>query len=262
MKLFYLLPIIAGLYLVLCTALYFLQERLIFFPQKLEKNYPFNFTPRFEELNFKASDGKTLHGLLFKANDTKGLVFYLHGNGGCLSSWGYVADRYTDLNYDVFILDYRGYGKSEGKINSQEQLYEDNQLIYDAFKGKYREEDIVILGYSIGTGLASKLAADNRPNQLILQAPYFSLTDIMQKRFPFVPTFILKYKFATNEYLKKCEMPVTVFHGTDDQVIDYKSSLKLKEKFKDKVRLITLDGQGHNDLTDNLDYKRELKNIL
>lgn len=261
-KLINLLKIVAGLYIILCVALYFFQENLIFFPQKLEKNYQFNFAQDFEELNFKASDGKSLNGLLFKADNTKGLVFYLHGNAGSLSSWGNVANTYTDLNYDVFILDYRSYGKSEGSISNQEQLFEDNQLIYDELKEKYREDDIIILGYSIGTGLASKLASENKPDQLILQAPYYSLTDMMRQRFSFIPTFILKYKFATNEYLKNCKMPITIFHGNIDRVINYKSSLKLKEDFTNKIELITLNGQGHNGMTDNPNYKRELENIL
>lgn len=256
------LLIIAALYIILCAGLYFFQEHLIFFPQKLDKKYQFNFSMDFEELNFQTSDGKLLNGLLFKADGTKGLIFYLHGNAGSLSSWGNVAKTYTDLNYDVFILDYRGYGKSEGNINSQTQLYEDNQMIYDEFKKKYSEENIIILGYSIGTGLASKLASNNKPKQLILQAPYFSLTDLMHQRFPFIPSFILKYKFETNEYLKDCKMPITIFHGNQDFVINYKSSLKLKKYFKDKIKLITLNKQGHNNITENLDYKLELKNIL
>lgn len=254
--------VIVGLYIVLCVALYFFQEKLIFFPQKLEKNYQFNFTQDFDELNYKTLDGKTLNGLLFKADSTKGLIFYLHGNAGSLRSWGNVANTYTELNYDVFILDYRSFGKSEGTINGQEQLFEDNQLIYNELKKEYREEDITILGYSIGTGLASNLASANKPKQLILQAPYHSLTDMMHQRFSFIPTFILKYELATNEYLKKCEMPITIFHGNRDGVINYESSLKLKEEFKTKINLITLIGQGHNGMTDNGDYKSALKNIL
>ncbi|GAA3520087.1 alpha/beta fold hydrolase [Aquimarina addita] len=242
--------------------MYFLQEKLIFFPQQLEKNYQFNFGQNVDELNFKASDGTLLNGLLFKADNTKGLIFYLHGNAGSLSSWGNVAKTYTELNYDVFILDYRGYGKSEGTINGQKQLFEDNDIIYKELKKNYDEQDILILGYSIGTGMASKLASNNNPKQLILQAPYYSLTDMMRKKFPFIPTFILKYKFATQEYLQDCEMPITIFHGNEDDVISYESSLRLKEKYKTKIKFITLNGQGHNGITENKDYKQELKNML
>lgn len=253
---------VVTLYIALCGLLYFFQEKLIFFPQKLEKNYEFNFSQKFEEINIKTSDGKLLNGLLFKADHSKGLIFYLHGNAGSLSSWGEVAKTYTDLNYDVFIIDYRGYGKSEGRISSQNQLFKDNQKAYDELKKRYNEDKIIVLGYSIGTGLASKLASTNNPKLLILQAPYYNLTDMMRQRFSFIPTFILKYKFETNEYLKNCKMPVVIFHGTQDEVIYYGSSQKLKEEFKAGDTLITLKGQRHNGMTDNLDYQAKLKKIL
>jgi uncharacterized protein len=202
------------------------------------------------------------NGLLFKADSSKGLIFYLHGNAGSLSSWGEVAETYTGLNYDVFLLDYRGYGKSEGSISSQEQFFGDLQVVYNELKKKYPEEKIIVLGYSIGTGPASKIASANNPKLLILQAPYFSLTDMMQHTYAIVPTFILKYKFETNEYIKDCKMPVVIFHGNEDEVIYYGSSLKLQEQFKSQDTLITLDGQGHNGMTDNEAYKAELRKIL
>jgi pimeloyl-ACP methyl ester carboxylesterase len=257
-----LLKILAGLYILLCLLLYFFQEKLIFFPQHLDKNYKFEFGQKFEEINSKATDGKLINGLLFKADYSKGLIFYLHGNAGSLSSWGKVAKTYTDLNYDIFMIDYRSYGKSEGEINGQNQLFEDNQIVYNELIKKYSEDKIIVLGYSIGTGLASKLASTNNPKLLILQAPYYNLTDMMKQRFSFIPTFILKYKFSTNEYLKNCKMPVVIFHGNSDQVINYGSSLKLKKQFKAKDTLITLNGQGHNGMTDNEEYKKELAKIL
>ena len=222
------LKTVSALYVILCAFLYFYQERLIFFPQKLEKTHQFQFDQKFEEKNFKLADGTVLNGLLFKADSTKGLVFYLHGNSGSLSFWGSVASTYTNLNYDVFIFDYRGFGKSEGRINGQEQLFDDIQSVYNELKKQYTEDKIIVLGYSIGTGLASKIASQNKPKRLILQAPYYSLTDMMKQTYPILPAFILKYKFETAEYLKDCRMPVVIFHGDQDDVIYYGSSLKLK----------------------------------
>jgi predicted alpha/beta-fold hydrolase len=151
-------------YVSICILLYFFQERLIFFPDKLNKNYQFSFNQSFKEVNIKTKDNKRLHGLLFTAERAKGLVFYLHGNAGALNSWGEVAKRYTSLNYDVFMLDYRGYGKSEGAISSQAQLFEDVQKAYDEMKKKYREETIVVLGYSIGTGQQPNLPPSTHQN--------------------------------------------------------------------------------------------------
>lgn len=257
-----LLSIIVGLYILIVGALYFNQEKIIFFPKKLTKSYTFKFDQKFEEFNVKGNDGKILNGLLFKADSSKGLIFYLHGNAGNLSSWGEVAETYTKLNYDVFMLDYRSFGKSEGVINSQNQLFQDHQIVYSELKKKYSESEMIVLGYSIGTGFAAKLAATNHPNLLILQAPYYNMMEMMKQRFLFIPTFILKYKLATNEYLKRCKMPVVIFHGNKDEVINYESSLKLKDEFKKQDTLFILAGQRHNGMSDNPDYKVILRKIL
>jgi alpha-beta hydrolase superfamily lysophospholipase len=242
--------------------LYLFQEKLIFFPQKLEKNYQFNFAQNYQEINIKTYDQKMLNGLLFKADSSKGLVFYLHGNAGSLSSWGKVAKTYTDLNYDVFMLDYPGFGKSEGTIVSLKQLYRDLQTAYDEMLKRYEESKIIVLGYSMGTGLAAYLAATNHPKLLILLAPYYSLTDMMKYRYPLLPDFILRYKIETDQYIQACKMPIVIFHGDQDQVIYYGSSLKLKRLFKKQDVLITLTGKGHDGMTNNLDYKMELSKVL
>ncbi|MBD0328044.1 MAG: alpha/beta fold hydrolase, partial [Pyrinomonadaceae bacterium] len=179
-----------------------------------------------------------------------------------LYSWGDVAGLYTDLHYDVFMLDYRGYGKSEGRITGQKQFYNDVQTAYDALKKMYAEENIIVLGYSIGTGAATKIAAENNPKLLILQTPFYSLTDMMKHHYPIIPVFLLKYRFEIHQYIRKCKMPVVIFHGNRDEVIPYHSALKLKELMKPADRFITLQGQGHNGLSSNPEYIAALQKIL
>ena len=256
------LKIVAGLYMIICVLLFFFQEKILFHPQKLEKNFQYSFDQKFDEINIKTVDNKLLNAVLFKADSSKGVIFYLHGNAGSLSSWGSVAKTYTDLCYDVFLLDYRGFGKSAGEIKSQKELFLDIQTAYDLLKTKYSEDKIVVIGYSLGTGLAAKVASENHPKLLILQAPYYSLTDMMRYTLPIIPTFILKYNIETNNYLKNCKMPVVIFHGNQDEVIYYGSSIKLKKEFKTHDTLITLDGQGHNGMTENPDYKIALQKVL
>ena len=256
------LKIILVVYIVFIVVLYFIQERLIFFPEKLDKAYKFDFGQDFEELSFKMEDGILLNGLLFKADTPKGLIFYLHGNAGSLKSWGAVAKVYTDLHYDLFMLDYRGYGKSEGRIGSESQLHKDVQTVYNKLKARYSERDMIILGYSIGTGPATKLASTSGAKMLILQAPYYNLVGIMRGYYPIIPTFILKYRLETNRYIRACKMPIVIFHGDSDEVIDYRFSLKLKELLKPSDTLITLKGQGHNGMSDHPEYLHAITEIL
>lgn len=253
---------ITGFYVIICCLAYFLQEKLIFFPEKLSRDHHFAFDQPFQEMSFTMQDGKLLNGVLFKADRSRGLIFYLHGNAGSLDGWGEVAKFYTDAGYDLFMLDYRGYGKSEGAISSQNQFYGDVQSVYDSIKTAYQEDSIIILGYSIGTGAASRLASQNNARLLILQAPYYSLTDMMQHNYPILPTFLLKYKFETNRFLPQCKMPVVIFHGDVDEVIYYTSSVKLSKLFKEKDTLITLKGAGHNGMSERDDYQEAFKGIV
>lgn len=238
------------------------QEKMLFFPDILPENYKFNFNEPFQEYFIKVDKNTSLNGLLFKTDSSKGLIFYLHGNGGSIDSWGGIASVYLKNNYDFFILDYRGYGKSQGKISSEKQLYKDIQTVYDSLITNYDEKNIVIIGYSIGTGPATQLASTNNPKMLILKAPYLNMTDLAHQYIKILPSFLIRYKFRINEYITKVKSPVILFHGNQDEVIYFGSSLKLKELLKPGDQLIILDGQKHNGINENEIYKAELKKIL
>lgn len=249
-------------YILVCGLLYWGQERLLFFPQKLDTNYRFPFASRFQERWIQAPDGTRLHGLLFRADSSRGLIFYLHGNGGALDSWGDVAATYTRLGYDVFMLDYRGYGKSEGQIESQHQLLNDVETAYRQLLSEYPENHITVLGYSLGTGAAAWLAARYQPRRLILQAPYLSMRAVARQHYPWVPGFVVRYPLATDQELPRVAAPITIFHGDQDEIIDYRSTLKLKALLKPTDQFITLPGAGHNGMTDNPAYRRAIQEIL
>lgn len=259
---FWFLGIALFLYIILCAGMYFIQESLVFHPKKLEASFKYDYSAPYEELFIPVSDDKKINGLLFKADSAKGLVFYLHGNAGALDTWGGAYENYVKSGYDFFILDYRGFGKSEGEIYGQEHFYQDIQSAYNELKKRYSEDKITIIGYSIGTGPAAMLASTNNPKRLILQAPYYSIIDMMHHTYPFIPDFLLKYKFKTFEFLQKVKAPVTIFHGDADEIIYYGSSLKLKEHFKKGDTLITIPGFGHNGMNKNEVYLSGLANIL
>ena len=248
---------------VLWGTLYLFQESILFHPVELAPGHRFRFESKFEELNINSEDGKKLNAVLFKTDSAgKGLIFYLHGNAGSLDSWGPVSKLYTDLGYDVLMPDYRGYGKSEGNITGQEQLFRDNIAWYKVAKERSGQQRIIVLGYSIGSCLAAQIAATQGPEMLILQAPYYSMTDLVQEKIPLIPAAVLRYPLPTFEYLKQCRMPVYIFHGDKDEVIYYGASLKLKKHLKPEDKLFTLHGQGHNGMTENRQYQQEIAGVL
>lgn len=259
------LAVACVLYVVVCGFLYFKQESLLFYPQKLPASYEFHFPVEYREYPITAADGTQLSGLLFKAKSAKGLVFFLHGNGGSLAGWGGVAATYTHLGYDVFLLDYRGYGKSQGRISSQAQLLSDVEVAYKQLKASYPERDIVLAGYSLGTGPAAWLAARHQPRLLLLHAPYYSLADMAAhtiKVWPILPSWLLRYPMPTNEFAQQVRVPVVFVHGDQDEVIPHNSSVRLHALVPGGGQVITIRGAGHNGLIDNPQYQQAIRRLL
>jgi pimeloyl-ACP methyl ester carboxylesterase len=257
-----LLIIILGIiYTLICIAAYLIQEELLFHPEKLAQDFIFRFEVDFEEVYVEMEDGVHLHALHFKAENPKGIVFYVHGNAGSLDDWGGLSDMYADLNYDLFMFDYRGFGKSQGKIFSQAQFFGDVQALYDYVKILYTEDQIIVQSFSIGTAAAVKLVLENKPQQLILKAPYYSLSHLVKSRYFFLPMTLLKYKFKTIDFLKKIEIPVTMFHGTTDELIPF-SNAELLQKEVPTIDFVPIDNCLHNDLPYSDVYKEKMRVLL
>lgn len=250
------------IYLLVLCGFYFFQQKLLFLPKVLPENYSFSYELPYEELFFNVDDQTALNGLLFKSDSSKGLVFFLHGNSGALDTWGKVANTFVSNNYDCFILDYRGYGKSQGHISNENQLYRDINIVYQDFLTRYSEEDVIVVGYSIGTGPSAQLASINNPKRLILQAPYNNIATWLKSHYLFVPSFLIRYKLTTDKYIVNVTAPITIFHGDQDKIIPYECSLKLSKMFTQKDELIKLTGLGHLDFCKNLNYIKNMNRIL
>ena len=251
-----------SIYIVTVIFFIFTQEKFFFHPEKLQKDYKYNFPGKYEELNILAADDSVLNGIIFKADTAKGLIFFLHGNSRSLREFIEISKYYTDLKYDLFVLDYRGFGNSEGTIENEAQLSSDIQIAYDKLKSRYDEKNIIIYGYSLGSGLAAKLASVNNPGLLILQAPYYSWTDLFKHACPVIPTFLVKYKIETYKFIRDCKMPIIIFHGDKDKTVYYGSSVKLMKLTKPGDKLITISGWGHTAITRNQQYIKELGKVL
>lgn len=250
-----------SLFIIITTGIYTFQNKLIFFPEVLMPNFKFEFDNTFQEIDYRTEDGILINALHFKSTDPKGIIFYSHGNAGSLRKWGLVADVFLSHNYDLLIYDYRGYGKSSGEI-SEEKLYSDAKMIYEKLKESYNEENIIVYGRSIGTGVASKIAMDNNPRHLVLESPYFNLPDLARKIFPFIPKKLIRYKFPNDERVPQISSPITIFHGTFDEVIYFGSSMKLEKLLNKKDKLVPIVGGHHNDLANFEIFHKELAEIL
>lgn len=262
-KLKRILKILLVLYIMIGASIYFIQEKILFLPTTLAQNYQFEFRYPFEELFFKTAEDVSINALHFKNENPKGVILYFHGNGGDLSRWGIIGEHFVSLNYDVLIMDYRTYGKSKGKL-SEQGFYDDAEYCYNYLLKSYSEEDILLYGRSLGTGIATYLASKYQPKQLILETPYYSILDVAKYRFPIFPLkALLKYEFPSNEFITTVNCPIMMFHGTDDSIIPYSSAQKLKSVApENKTKFITIEGGGHNNLISFDLYKDGIKALL
>ena len=243
--------------------LYLLQEKLIFLPSKLPVDYSYSFTEPFDEIFITAADGAVLNGIHFKKEQPEGVIVYYHGNAGDLARWGEIALFFVDKNFDVIIMDYRTYGKSTGTL-SEEALFTDGQLFYEYALEHYDESVITLYGRSLGTGIATWVASENKPLQLILETPFYSLLDLGKSRFPYLPVqWFLKYPLKTYEYISEVSCPITFFHGTEDRVVPYNSGLRLFNSVEiNNNSFYTIKGGQHNNLREFQVYRDGIEEIL
>lgn len=259
----YTLILVVVAYCVVSVLLYFLQDYLMFKPEKLPKDFQFYYEHQeTEEYNVETRDGAIINGLRFKAKNPKGIVFYLKGNSKSIKGWGKFAVDFTRHDYDVLMVDYRGFGKSTGR-RTQKAVKRDMQVVYDKIKEKVDEKFIILYGRSLGSGFAAKLASMNNPRMLILDAPYYSLRHVAKKYIPFMPlSLLLKFPMPTYKWLKYVNCPIHIIHGTDDRLIPYKTSVRLSKIKPLQTMLHTVIGGGHKNLNTFESYHRMLTEII
>lgn len=243
--------------------LYFSQDKFIFLTgKKIDTNYKYHFLNDFEELFLKTVDGNLINALHFKLEKPKGIVLFCHGNSGDLKEWGGRVSFFLDYNYEVLVFDYRNYGKSTGDFN-EEQMYNDAMLAYNYIKNTFTEETIVVYGFSLGSTFATRIASQNKPKELILEAPFFNFKKAVQYSSKFAPTFLLKYKFRTDKTIVKVAAPITIFHGNNDKITSFKDSKRLFAlNTSAENKFIEIDGGTHHNIREHKLYLQSLQHIL
>lgn len=251
-------------YIIVSVALYYLQDYMLFKPEKLPKGFQFNYDNQiFEEHNLETRDGAIINAIrFFPEGESKGIVLYLKGNSKSIKGWGKFAVDFTRLGYNVLMVDYRGFGKSTGR-RSQKAIKRDLQEVYNKIRELTSEDRIILYGRSLGSGFAAKLASMNHPKMLILESTYYSLTKVTKRYLPFMPlSLLIKYPLPTYKWLKYVQCPIHIIHGTDDKLIPYTTGVKLSLINPKLTRLHTVIGGGHKNLNNFESYHIMLEDII
>ena len=242
---------------------YFFQEKFIFLNgKKLPKDFAYNFPQNFQEVNIITQDNQTLNALHFQLENPKGVILFFHGNKGNLERWGTIVPYLLEYGYEVFVMDYRNYGKSTGSFNEQ-RMYEDAITAYDHLKTTFSEDQIIVYGRSLGATFATEVGVKRSPKHVVLEAPFYNLKRATQFYFILSPSFLLKYTFKTNEKIGNIKSPVTFFHGDDDRTTSFDQSKELFELVNSKEKEFVEIPEGtHHDLKDFKIYQDKLTEIL
>lgn len=241
------------LYLIIFTLLFigyvqFLRTRAVFFPKS-----EIIFTPReagfvFEDIYFLSEDGKKLHGWFILCPDAKRTVLFLHGNGGNIS---HRIDKIGILHkagVNVFIIDWRGYGRSEGSP-SEQGIYRDAQAAYDFLitRKNAPPRQIILYGESLGGSVAVDLASRREVGGVILEGAFSSGQDMARVIYPWLPGFFVRNSYDSLHKIQTVKAPLIFLHSRDDEIVPYRLARKLFEAAPGKKAFIDLDG-GHNTL--------------
>ena len=228
--------------------MFFLQSRLVYFPDGQIIATPGDRGMAYEEISFDAADGVQLSAWYVPAEASRGVVLFSHGNGGNISYNLPYVEILHRVGLSTFIYDYRGYGKSKGQP-TEEGTYNDvaGAWRYLTESRKVPAGQILLYGQSLGGPIAAKLATEKTPAALILDSTFTSFVDIAGYHYPFLPVrWLARFEYNTLEHVKAVRCPVLVIHSTDDEIAPFSQGGALFEAAPEPKAFVKLRG-GHND---------------
>lgn len=242
-----------------------LQRAIIFQPKRLRKNHVFESEFPLTEyfFDFAIKEEKFLINVVhLKATSSKGLVFFLHGTLNHIQYHLPKAAVFIENNYDVVIIDYPTYGKSKGKL-TEDLLHEVVEISFKKTVDAINHTgEVVLVGRSLGTALASNLATKINPKSLVLISPYYSMPDLFHHKIKLFPFKKLKFKFENHMYLPRVTCDTYIFHGNADKLIPIELAKKLIPHLKSPEHFIEIDKANHFDVHEKELYKERIKEIL
>lgn len=235
-----------GLFVLLYLFIRFLEAHSLYFPMKGIMDTPQRVNLRYEDVYFKTQDGTQLHGW-YVGEGRPYVLLFAHGNGGNISHRLEKLNLLRDIEADVFIFDYRGYGQSQGKP-AEKGLYLDMEAAYQYLvdEKKYDPTKIIIYGESLGAAVGIDLAVRHPVGGLIVEEAFTSVPAMAKAIYPILPAWMVKSRYDSLSKIKSVTCPKLFFHSLNDEIVPYRMGQELFEKAEEPKRFIPLRG-GHNE---------------
>ncbi len=245
-----------------------LEQKMVFYPVKFPNGYwhPEKFGLDVEDIYFDTSDDVRLHGWLVQSDTAVATVLWCHGNAGNISDRLDNLARLAETPLNVFIFDYRGYGRSTG-VPAESGVYLDAEAAYDYLISERRVKPsrLIIFGRSLGGAVAADLATKRASAGLVLESTFTSAADMAKGLIPFVPLdWIIKTKFETERKVPLIQVPVLAIHGDADEIVPFDLGKKVFDTANQPKSFYTIKGAGHNDtyVVGGQEYFRRLQNFI
>jgi len=241
------------LYLLLASTLYFTQRSLLYYPShSYVSPAEANANRALQEISLKTADRIDLKAWYAPATSQPCTIIFFHGNADSLQTAAQIADPYIAAGYGFVVAEYRGYSGLPGEP-TEDGLYADGRAVIEALTQRgVGTRQILLMGHSLGTGVAIEMALENHVGGLMLLAPYLSMPKVAQAHFSIFPVGILvRDRFDNAKKIGKIHAPLLMVNGANDQVIPPAQGRALFELANEPKQMRTFPGRGHNDLFDD-----------
>ena len=240
--------IVAGVYVLFAGFLFVFQSHYVYYPERIISADPSNVGLEFKSVSFETEDRVKLSGWLIPSEGASGVILFCHGNAGNISHRLESIQIFHRLGLDIFIFDYRGYGRSEGRP-SEIGTYRDAEAAWQYLveERQVSPNRIVVFGRSLGGAVAAWLAHRHTPGALILESTFTSVPDIGAKLYPYLPVRLLsRYKYDTARYLDGVNCPVLIVHSREDEIMPFSHGQRLFERATEPKEFLEISG-SHNE---------------
>jgi len=245
--------------------LFAMQSKFLYYPIKNISITPQEIGIGFEDVFFTTADNVKLNGWYIPAKNAQFTILFCHGNGGNIMHRLDNIQLLNNLGVNCFIFDYRGYGKSAGKV-TEAGTYLDAKAAYNWLinEKKIDPQRIILFGRSLGGSIAAQLAANVETVALVLESTFTSYVDMGKKFYWYMPVkYFARYKYRTIDYVKDVNVPVLVIHSPDDELVPFEFGRLLYQAANEPKEFVEISG-GHNDgfLTSGQTYTNAWQNWL
>ena len=252
------------IYVTLVAVIYLGQSRLVYFPTSSIDATPDLINLTYEDVWLQTEDGDRIHGWYLPREKAKWTVLMFHGNGGNISHRLQTLDLLNKIGVNTLIIDYRGYGRSQGQP-SEQATYQDALAAWQhLIQNRTDPESVILFGRSLGGAVAVWLATKVNPKGLILESTFSSVVDMAEHHYPFLPvSYISRFKYDSLSLASKIEIPTLVLHSREDNIVPFDLGFKLYEALPGNKSFIEMQG-GHNDgfFVSGEHYINAIKNFI